>query len=75
MLMKDDLERLSATHTRFNLRYLPSKPGNHWEHLEEKDLVSSLPFRPSEGLGIYEVGRAKEAGKECEVLHEQAGVP
>jgi hypothetical protein len=51
MMMKDELERLSAAHTRFNFRCQTTKPGNHWEHLQEKDLVASLPFRPA-GLGI-----------------------
>eukprot|EP00026_Physarum_polycephalum_P005022 Phypoly_transcript_05048.p1 GENE.Phypoly_transcript_05048~~Phypoly_transcript_05048.p1 ORF type:complete len:660 (+),score=108.38 Phypoly_transcript_05048:58-1980(+) len=47
MLMRDELERLSAAHTRFNFRCQTTKPGNHWEHLQEKDLVASLPFRPA----------------------------
>jgi len=47
ILLKDELERLSATHSRLNLRYISTKPGHHWEDLQKHDLAPSLPFRPT----------------------------
>lgn len=47
ILLKEELERLSATHSRLNLRYISTKPGHHWEDLRKHDLAPSLPFRPA----------------------------
>lgn len=47
ILLKEELERLSAAHSRLNLRYISTKPGHHWEDLRQHDLAPSLPFRPA----------------------------
>jgi len=49
VLLKDELEKLSTTYTRFNLRYM-AKAGKHWEDLRAEDLVPSLPFQAGAGV-------------------------